>query len=118
MDADADHEVYTFLMECNQISNKVQFLMNPLPNVKIEAVEHLHRQLNAIKVILLDLNNAADGFLRLVKSSSPLRVIVRDGSRDKESAAGSASRVQAFAKSRTRDMVGKGEEMAPQRQAW
>ncbi|KAF8197212.1 hypothetical protein K438DRAFT_1760005 [Mycena galopus ATCC 62051] len=69
MDADADHEARTFFMKCNQISNKAQFLMNTLPNVETEAVEHLHRQLNAIKVILLDLNNAADEFLRLVKSS-------------------------------------------------
>ena len=117
MDADADHEARTF-MECNQISNKAQFLVNTLPNVETEAVEHLHRQLNAIKVILLDLNNAADGFLQLVKSSSPLCVIVRDGSRDEESAARSASRVQAFAKSGTRDMVDKGEEMALWWQTW
>ncbi|KAF8175057.1 hypothetical protein K438DRAFT_1771322 [Mycena galopus ATCC 62051] len=82
MDANADHEAHNCFMECNQTSNEAQFLVNALPNVK---------------VILLDLNRAADGFLRHVKSSSPLRVFVRDRGRDEESAVEFASRVQAFA---------------------
>ncbi|KAF8207865.1 hypothetical protein K438DRAFT_1575587 [Mycena galopus ATCC 62051] len=57
MDADADHEAHTFFMECNKISNEAQFLVDALPNVEIQAAERLHRQLNAIKVILLDLND-------------------------------------------------------------
>ncbi|KAF8182195.1 hypothetical protein K438DRAFT_1600950 [Mycena galopus ATCC 62051] len=57
MDAHPDHEAHTFFMECNQISNEAQFLVDALPNVETEAVERLHRQLNAIKVILLDLND-------------------------------------------------------------
>ncbi|KAF8186206.1 hypothetical protein K438DRAFT_2154113 [Mycena galopus ATCC 62051] len=57
MDAHPDHEAHTFFMQCNQISNEAQFLVDALPNVETEAVERLHRQLNAIKVILLDLND-------------------------------------------------------------
>ncbi|KAF8187668.1 hypothetical protein K438DRAFT_1764824 [Mycena galopus ATCC 62051] len=57
MDTNTDHEVHAFFMECNQISNEAQFLMDALPNVKTEAVKHLYQQLNAIKVILLDLND-------------------------------------------------------------
>ncbi|KAF8171358.1 hypothetical protein K438DRAFT_1773205 [Mycena galopus ATCC 62051] len=60
MDADAGHEAHAFFMECNQISNKAQCLMDALPNVETAAVERLHHQLNAIKVILLDLNDPAD----------------------------------------------------------
>ncbi|KAF8214306.1 hypothetical protein K438DRAFT_1927392 [Mycena galopus ATCC 62051] len=60
----------------NYISNEAQFLVYALANVETEAVECLHRQLNAIKVILPDLNNLADGIHWPVESSSPQHVFL------------------------------------------
>ncbi|KAF8131322.1 hypothetical protein K438DRAFT_1788316 [Mycena galopus ATCC 62051] len=74
MDANAGREART---ECNQISNEAQFLVNVLPNVETEAVERLHPQLSAIKVVLLDLNHPAGGIPRLVKNSSPQHVFIQ-----------------------------------------
>jgi hypothetical protein len=44
-------------MECHQISNEAQFLVDSLPNVHTAAVERASRQLNAIRVILIALED-------------------------------------------------------------
>ncbi|KAJ7882087.1 hypothetical protein B0H14DRAFT_2565607 [Mycena olivaceomarginata] len=53
---EAVHDEARHFMECHQISNESQFLVDSLPNVET-AVERACRQLNAIRVILLALND-------------------------------------------------------------
>ncbi|KAJ6479899.1 hypothetical protein C8R47DRAFT_983223 [Mycena vitilis] len=57
MDNAGHDETHRFFMECHQISNESQFLVDSLPNVETAAVERACRQLNAIRVILVALND-------------------------------------------------------------
>ncbi|KAJ7077621.1 hypothetical protein C8R44DRAFT_863231 [Mycena epipterygia] len=58
MDDDSGHdEARHFFMECHQISKEAQFLVDSLPNVETTAVEHACRQLNAVREILIALND-------------------------------------------------------------
>ncbi|KAJ7447926.1 hypothetical protein B0H11DRAFT_1878548 [Mycena galericulata] len=56
MDTSQD-ETHRFFMECHQISKEAQFLVDSLPNADSAAVERACRQLSAIRVILIALND-------------------------------------------------------------
>ncbi|KAJ7258328.1 hypothetical protein C8J57DRAFT_534716 [Mycena rebaudengoi] len=50
-------EIRHFFKECHQITSEAQFLVNSLPHAETEAVERATRQLNAVRVTLVALND-------------------------------------------------------------
>ncbi|KAJ7452222.1 hypothetical protein FB451DRAFT_1185806 [Mycena latifolia] len=54
---DNGDSVHQFLMECHEISAEAQFIVYSLPNAETPAVERVTHQLDAIRDILLGLND-------------------------------------------------------------